>query len=56
MSKRVSAGQLARLLADAAEGLTPQEVLGDTVTNRVAKIADHMPPELLGLLPQKYLH
>jgi hypothetical protein len=63
MSKLVSAEQLARLLADAAEGLTPQEytrvleeVLGDTETSHVAKIADHMPPELLGLLPRKYLH
>jgi hypothetical protein len=44
-------------------GLTPheytrvlEEVLGDTETSHVAKIADHMPPELLGLLPRKYLH
>jgi hypothetical protein len=63
MSKLVSAEQLAKMLADAAEGLTPreytlvlEEVLVDTETSDVAKIASHMPPELQGLLPRKYLH
>ena len=43
-------------MADAAEGLAQHEytlvlaeVLGDTETNDVAKIASHMPPELQAL-------
>jgi hypothetical protein len=63
MTRRVSAERLAKLLAEAAEGLTPpeytrvlEEVLGDTDTTGVALIASHMPPELQGRLPRKYLH
>ena len=63
MAKLVPVEELAKMLADAAEGLTPyeytrvlEEVLGDTETSDVAKIASHMPPELLGRLPRKYLH
>jgi hypothetical protein len=33
-----------------------ERVLAGTSTGDVAAIACHMPPELQGLLPRKYLH
>ena len=61
--KFVSAEKLAKLLTQAAEGLSPSEftrvlenILGDTETSDVEKVASLMPPELQGLLPRKYVH
>lgn len=61
--KEVSAKHMAKILTEAADGLTAceytrvlEEVLGDIETSDVAKIANHMPPELQCLLPRKYLH
>jgi hypothetical protein len=62
-AKYVSAEHLAKLLTDAADGLTASEytrvledILGDTETSDVAKVANYMPPELQGRLPRKYMH
>jgi hypothetical protein len=46
-SKQVPSGDFATLL---------ERVLVGTSTSDVAAIASHMPAELLGLLPRKYLH
>ena len=59
----VSAEELAKMLTEAAEGLTAreytrvlEEVLGDTETSAVARVAEYMPPDLQALLPRKFLH
>jgi hypothetical protein len=59
----LSAEEVARMLSDAAEGLTTTEytrmledVLGDVESDVVASIAEHMSPDLQILLPRKYLH
>jgi hypothetical protein len=61
--KYVSAKELAKVLTDAADGLTTreytrvlEEVLGDSDTSAVARVAEHMPPDLQALLPRKFLH
>jgi hypothetical protein len=52
-AKYISAEHLAKLLTDAADGLTASEytrvledILGETETSDVAKVANHMPPDL----------
>jgi hypothetical protein len=59
----LSAEEVARMLSDAADGLTTTEytrmledVLGDVESDVVASIAEHMSPDLQILLPRKYLH
>jgi hypothetical protein len=59
----ISAKRLAEILTEAANGLTATEytrvledVLGETTTSDVARVASFMPPELQGLLPRKYTH
>jgi hypothetical protein len=59
----LSAEDVARMLSDAADGLTTTEytrmledVLGGVESDVVASIAEHMSPDLQILLPRKYLH
>lgn len=61
--KYVSAEELAELLTDMAQGISRdefarllEEILGNTDTGDMAQIACHMPPELLRLIPRRYLH
>jgi hypothetical protein len=59
----LSAEEVARMLTDAADGMSTYEytlmledVLGDVESDVVASIAEHLPPDLQGLLPRKFLH
>ena len=60
----MSAEDVARMLSDAADGLTTSEytrmledVLGNVESDVVATIAEHMSPDLRALLlPKRFLH
>jgi hypothetical protein len=59
----LSAEDVARMLSDAADGLTTSEytrmledVLGNVESDVVASIAEHMSPDLQTLLPKRFLH
>ena len=59
----LSAEDVARMLTDAADGLTTSEytrmledVLSNVESDVVASIAEHMSPHLQALLPKRFLH
>ena len=58
----LSAEDVARMLTDAADGLTTSEytqMLEDVLgveSDVVASIAEHMSPDLQALLPKRFLH
>ena len=59
----LSAEDVARMLTEAADGLTTSEytqmledVLDNVESDVVASIAEHMSPDLQALLPKRFLH
>jgi hypothetical protein len=59
----IDAEELAQMLTERSAGLSREEfealldsVLAEPCSSTVAAIAVHMPDEITGLLPRKYLH